>query len=99
MPYLEESQRGFVNGESTRVCFVRCRDCNARSPRVDIKEFGRTSHSAEAIKIVVDAWNRRTKSDKIIDYKTRIERRIADSVEPQQAASNIPAEPLRLHVL
>lgn len=58
-PYIEESQRGYIDGKSTKVCFVRCKWCNARSPRVNLLDYGRTSYSAEAIKDVVEAWNKR----------------------------------------
>lgn len=58
-PYLEASQRGFVNGEPTKVCYIRCRNCNARSPRVNVKDFGHTSRSTEAMKTVIELWNRR----------------------------------------
>ena len=56
-PYIEESQRGFVQGKSTKVCYVRCKDCNARSQRLDIQDFGHTSRSSEAIEKIVAAWN------------------------------------------
>ena len=61
-PYIEESQRGFVGGKSTHVCYVRCRNCNARSQRLNIEDFGHTSRSAEAIEKVVAAWNVRVYS-------------------------------------
>lgn len=70
MPYIEEHSRGYVNGQSTRVCYVRCKECNARSPRVDLKDYGVTSHSPKAIQDVVDAWNKRAVAVDI-DYETR----------------------------
>ena len=61
-PYIEESQRGFVNGQSTKVCFVRCKWCNARSNRVDLKDYNCSSYSSDAIADVVETWNRRAES-------------------------------------
>lgn len=58
-PYLEASQRGFVNGEPTKVCYIRCVKCNARSPRLNIRDFGHTSKSMEAAKKVIEMWNAR----------------------------------------
>ena len=58
-PYIEESSRGFINGESTRVCFVRCKICNARSERVNLKDYGCSSYSSQAIADVVASWNKR----------------------------------------
>lgn len=57
--YLEKKFRAFIDGESARVAFVRCKQCNARSGRVKLSDYGRTSSSGEANKKVVDAWNRR----------------------------------------
>lgn len=70
-PYLERSQRGFVNGVSTRVCFVRCKKCNARSPRLDLHDYGHTSHSLQALEDVIEMWNTRT--DKV--FETEVELR------------------------
>lgn len=58
-PYLERSHRAFIDGKSTNVCFVRCTDCNARSGRVKILDYGHTSHSVEAEEKAVEYWNRR----------------------------------------
>lgn len=58
-PYLEKSHRAFINAESTRVAFVRCSVCNARSGRVNIKDYGRTSSSLEAENAAIELWNRR----------------------------------------
>jgi len=70
-PFVEKAQRGYVNGESTHTCFVRCKQCNARSPRVDLKEYGKTAHSSEAIEYVVDMWNRRNTVTTIFDLNVR----------------------------
>ena len=56
---LERSHRAFVNGETTRVAFVRCSQCNARSGRTKLSDFGSTSHSSLAEQTVIDNWNRR----------------------------------------
>lgn len=57
--YLERSHRAFINAETTKVTFVRCTVCNARSGRVNISDYGRTSSSVEASSKAVRAWNRR----------------------------------------
>ena len=61
--YLEGQARGFVNGSSTRVAYVRCTVCNARSGRIDIADFGRSSHSIDAEREAVAKWNRRRCGD------------------------------------
>lgn len=58
--YLENHHRAFINGETTRVAFVRCTICNARSGREKLTDYGRTSFSAEAEQKAIKAWNRRT---------------------------------------
>ena len=58
-PYLEDSHRSFVNGKSTKVAFIRCKECNARSQRIDISDYGCTSRSFQANQLVADAWNKR----------------------------------------
>ena len=63
-PYIEESQRGFIDGQSTKVCFVRCKWCNARSKRVNLADYGCSSYSREAIDEVVAAWNTRAENVK-----------------------------------
>lgn len=78
-PYIEESQRGFINGQSTKVCFIRCKWCNARSPRVDLADYGCTSYSSEAIKDVVEAWNKRAETIKEYDIIERGRERGMDS--------------------
>lgn len=56
---LEQSHRAFINSKSTKVAFVYCTECNARSGRVNLADYGCTSHSDEACQKVVEAWNRR----------------------------------------
>ena len=70
-PYLESHQRGFVNGVSTHVCFVRCRECNARSPRVNLADYGAKSYSGMAIRDVVAAWNRRNYQPREIEFNEK----------------------------
>lgn len=76
-PRLETRQRGFVNGKPTKVCYVYCTFCNARSLRVDLEAYGKKNRSSEAIRDVVDAWNDRVNEvkeyylkgdDKIYEY-------------------------------
>jgi len=57
--YLETSHRAFINGETTKVAYVRCTECNARSGRFELKDFGKTSQSSEANALAIKAWNRR----------------------------------------
>ena len=59
---LEKAHRAFVNGETTRVAFVRCSECNARSGRVKLSDYGRTSTSGEAQAKAIAAWNRRCRN-------------------------------------
>lgn len=63
-PYLETSARAFINGESVRVTYVRCTSCGARTGRVNITDFGRTSHSIDAEREAVAKWNRRKDNGK-----------------------------------
>jgi hypothetical protein len=58
-PILETCHRAFIGGESTRVAFVRCSRCNARSGRIELRKYGASSHSQKANQIAVDAWNAR----------------------------------------
>lgn len=62
-PYLETSHRAFIDAQTTKVAFVRCRDCNARTARFKLADFGRTSHSQQANEKAIEAWNRRTDDD------------------------------------
>ena len=57
--YLENSHRAFINAETTKVAFVRCTKCNARSGRVNLSDYGKTSLSAEAELKVINSWNNR----------------------------------------
>lgn len=77
-PTIEESQRGFVNGKSTHVCFVRCKQCNARSERVDIEAYGHTSYSSEAVQKVSESWNKRIANYDydLFEWTTRNEKRL-----------------------
>lgn len=59
--YLEPNHRAFVDGKTTRVAFVRCVKCNARSGRAKLSDYGRTSHSGCAENDVIAAWNKRFK--------------------------------------
>ena len=59
-PYLETHHRAFIKAKTTRVAFVRCRECEARTQRFELTDFGRTSYSEEASKKAIEAWNRRS---------------------------------------
>ena len=56
---LEYNHRAFIHGESTKVTFVRCGDCNARTARYELRDFGCSSHSSEACHMAIDQWNQR----------------------------------------
>lgn len=56
---LEHSHRAFIGGKTTRVALVVCSECNARSGRVNIADYGKRSNSIEAEQDVVDMWNSR----------------------------------------
>lgn len=58
--YLEESHRAFIGGVTSRVAFVRCKKCNARSGRFELAAYGHTKNSVDANTDAVKAWNRRT---------------------------------------
>ena len=62
-PYLERCSRGFINAQSTKIAYVRCLQCNARSKRVPLSDYGKNSHSKEAEREVVNAWNSRIKKE------------------------------------
>lgn len=53
-PYIESDFRGFIKGESTKVAFVRCTECQTRTARYPIS-MGRR----EAIDMAVKRWNMR----------------------------------------
>ena len=58
-PYLETRHRAFIKAQTTRVAFVRCTECEARTQRFELQAFGHTSYSEEANKKAIEAWNRR----------------------------------------
>ena len=58
-PYLEQSHRAFIKAKSTKVAFVRCKKCNARTNRFELTDFGCTSHCKEANQKAIEAWNNR----------------------------------------
>ena len=58
-PYLETRHRAFINAKTTRVAFVRCTECEARTQRVPLTDFGCTSYSFKANEKAIEAWNRR----------------------------------------
>lgn len=57
--YLEDHHRAFIRGQTTRVAYVRCRKCNARTGRFELGKHGGGSNSAEAVRLAIEAWNRR----------------------------------------
>ena len=57
--YLEKSHRAFIAGATSKVSFVRCKKCNARSGRFEISSFGHSSYSARSEQKAIEAWNRR----------------------------------------
>ncbi len=59
-PYLESDSRGFIRGESKKICYVRCLCCGARSPRLDLTTYKEMKMSKEALKKVIRSWNMRT---------------------------------------
>ena len=76
--YLEKSHRAFIDGKTTKVAFVRCTVCNARSGRVKISDYGCSSKSQEACDVVADAWNRRyyseLEADDLISIQTSVKK-------------------------
>ena len=58
-PFLERSQRTMIRGVQTKVAYVRCRECGARTDRVNLADYGKTSHSSEAERLAVKYWNDR----------------------------------------
>ena len=63
-PYLETHHRAFINAQTTKVAFVRCRSCEARTQRFELRDFGCTSNSAKANEKAIEAWNRRAEDEK-----------------------------------
>lgn len=64
-PYLETSHRAFIKAKTTKVAYVRCRDCEARTQRFELEAFGHTSRSEAANKKAIEAWNRRAESEEL----------------------------------
>lgn len=54
---LETSHRAFINAQTTKVAYVFCTNCNARSGRVALKDYGCTSYSEDANEEAVSRWN------------------------------------------
>lgn len=54
-PYLESGFRAFIGGETTKVTFIRCVSCNARSQRFPNADLG----TRGAIEKASAAWNLR----------------------------------------
>ena len=61
--YLETNQRNFIYGKPCRVAYVRCTQCCARSGKVPLAKYGKTSHSIEAVKDAVNSWNKRSEKN------------------------------------
>ena len=57
---LEKAHRAFIDGQTTRVAFVRCVVCHARSGRYKLSDYGCSATSSEANMAAINAWNRRT---------------------------------------
>ena len=55
-PYIEDHHRAFINAQTTRVAYVRYRECEARTQRFSTELFGRS----KAKEMAIEAWNRRT---------------------------------------
>lgn len=51
-PYIESGSRAYVKGESTRVAYVRCTDCNARTDKIPI-----SVGQSKAVHAAVNKWN------------------------------------------
>lgn len=76
-PFIEEKSRGFANGEPTRITYIRCSVCNARSPRFDLRDY----ENYEAVQMAADAWNHRVEPREI-DVLSRGEKyRLRKSME------------------
>ena len=58
-PRLEEKYRSFIAGKSERVAVVICQNCGARASRIRHTDYGKTSHSVEAVEEAVRIWNNR----------------------------------------
>ena len=53
---FEDNHRAFIGGVTTRVSFIRCSLCEARSARIPNKDNG----SLEALNEAYRLWNRRS---------------------------------------
>lgn len=60
-PYLERSARAYVSGKTENVAYVRCTNCNARSGKVPLSKYGKSSHSGQAVQEAMDLWNARSR--------------------------------------
>ncbi|MBQ2348000.1 MAG: Lar family restriction alleviation protein [Clostridia bacterium] len=58
-PYFETNHRAFINAKTTKVAYVRCKSCNARTERIPLERYGKTSHSFETELDAIAAWNKR----------------------------------------
>ena len=85
-PYLEEHSRGFVNGETTRVAYVHCTECNGRGPKFNVKDYGCSSWSKQASSDAVDAWNSRIEGDETINFYDENERKRYRKLKQEQNA-------------
>ena len=75
---METNHRAFINAKTTKVAFVRCKSCNARTERIPLEKYGKTSHSLDAEMDAIAAWNKRAeKTGKWIVKKDRFNSTIA----------------------
>lgn len=51
-PFIESRSRGFLKGQETRVAYVRCSDCEARTSKIPV-----SIGQKEAVKRAVNLWN------------------------------------------
>ena len=58
-PFLEKKHRAIIDKQPTRVCYVRCTQCGARQGWIDVRDYGKTSSSYEAVLKAVENWNMR----------------------------------------
>lgn len=73
-PYLERSHRAFIKAQTTRVAFVKCTECNARSGRVELSKYGNTSHSAKAEEEAIKLWNNRQPMKRIVERLEKLKK-------------------------
>lgn len=64
---LEESYKMYIKHNIEKVALVRCEQCHAKSKSVMLKKYGRLSHSRQAERDAIKAWNRR------VDYEESTE--------------------------